>query len=91
MRENADELHVLPGRPPFIILGEERVAVGSASITNDNIADLLYNLATVEQMKELNVCDDAQFIYLFRNRVRFAVTASVAHNKFGIKIKNPGR
>lgn len=91
LRENAGELHVLPGRPPFIIQGDKSVVVGSDSITDDNIADLLYTLATVEQMKELNVCGDAQFIYLFRNWARFAVSASIAHdNTFSIKIRNLG-
>src|SRR5689334_17925358 len=67
LHESAAELHILAGQTPFIIIREEQVAVGSACITNDNIADLLYNLATVEQMKELNACGYAQFIYLFRN------------------------
>jgi len=48
-------------------------------------------LATVDQMKELNACGDVRFIYLFRNWVRFAVTASVTYNKFSIKITSLGR
>ena len=91
LRENASELHILAGKPPFIILREEQIAVGPATITNDNIADLLYNMATVEQMKELNACGDAQFVYLFRNWARFAVSASVGHSTFSVKIKNLGR
>lgn len=92
LREGASELHLSSEYPPRIIIKREEVAVGPASITNDNIAELLYNMATVDQMKELNVCGDARFIYLFRNWARFGVTASVAQNNtFSIKIKNLGR
>jgi hypothetical protein len=81
----------LAGRPPFVIVREEQVALGAASISNENITELLCNLATVEQMKEFNACSDAQFIYLFRNWARFGVSASLAHRIFRIKIRNPGR
>ncbi|HXT10120.1 MAG TPA: hypothetical protein VN873_01050 [Candidatus Angelobacter sp.] len=91
LREKAGELHISTGRPPLIILCDEQVAVGAVGITNDNIADLLYSLATVEQMKELNTCGDAQFVFLFRNWARFAVSASVAHSDFNLKIRNLGR
>ena len=91
LRENASELHLSTGNPPFIITREERVALGEMDITNDNIAYLLYKLATVEQMKELNACGDAQFVYLFRNWARFAVSATVAHSAFNVKIRNLGR
>ena len=92
LREGAGELHIFSERPPQIIIKDEGVAIGPASITNENIAELLYNMATVDQMKELNACGDARFIYLFRNWARFGVTASVAHdNTFSIKIKNLGR
>ena len=90
LRENAAELHIFTGRPPFILIRDERIAVGPATITNDNIADLLHNLATVEQMRELNECGDAQFVYLFRDWARFAVSASIAHSTFSVKIKNLG-
>jgi len=91
LRENATELHLFTGKPPFILIHREQIAVSPATISNDNIANLLYNLATVEQMKELNACGDAQFVYLFRNWARFAVTASIAHSTFSVKIKNLGR
>ncbi|GEM_PF-6899466 len=91
-REDAGELHILSEEAPIIMRRDEQVAVGPASITTDNITELLYCIATVGQMKELNACGDARFIYLFRNRVRFGVTASVARNKtFSIKIRNLGR
>lgn len=91
LRENATELHIFTGRAPFILIRQERIAVGPETITNDNIADLLYNLATVEQMRELNACGETQFVYLFHNWARFSVSASVAHSTFGVKIKNLGR
>jgi Tfp pilus assembly ATPase PilU len=91
LREDAGELHILTEKPPLIVQRDKQVEVGAAGITDDNIAELLYCMATVEQMKELNTCGDVRFIYLFRNWVRFAVAASVAHNKFSIKIKNLGR
>lgn len=92
LREGASELHLSSERPPQIIIKSEEVAVGPGSITNDNIAELLYNMATVDQMKEPNACGDARFIYLFRNWARFGVTASVAQNNtFSIKIRNLGR
>ncbi|HWC60295.1 MAG TPA: hypothetical protein VHC44_11430, partial [Verrucomicrobiae bacterium] len=62
LNDDASELHVLPESPPFLIVRDERITVGPLSITNDNIADLLYNLASVDQMKELNACGDVQFI-----------------------------
>jgi Tfp pilus assembly ATPase PilU len=89
--DDASELHVLAESPPFVIVYNERIAVGSASITNDNIADLLYNLATIDQMKELNACGEVQFIYLFRNWIRFSIIASIAQSDFSIKIRNLGR
>lgn len=90
--EGASELHILSEKPPFIIRCDKEVALGPAGITNDNIAELLYKMATVDQMKELNMCGDARFIYLFRNWARFGVTVSVAqHNTFSIKIRNLGR
>jgi Tfp pilus assembly ATPase PilU len=90
--EGGGELHILSEKPPFIATRNEEVAVGPAGITNDNIAELLYSIATIDQMKELNACGDARFNYLFRNWARFGVTASVAHNNtFSIKIKNLGR
>jgi Tfp pilus assembly pilus retraction ATPase PilT len=91
LRENATELHIFTGKPPFILIRQEQIAVGPDSMTNDNIADLLYNLATVDQMRELNACGDAQFLYLFHNWARFAVSASIAHSTFSVKIKNLGR
>jgi Tfp pilus assembly pilus retraction ATPase PilT len=92
LREGASELHLSSERPPQVIIKDEEVAVGRGGITNDNIAELLYNMATVDQMKELHACGDARFIYLFRNWARFGVTASVAHNNtFSIKIRNLGR
>jgi len=91
LRDDGSELHVLAESPPFIDVRDNRVSVGAASITNDNIADLLYNLATVDQMRELNACGDVQFIYLFRNWVRFSIIASNAQGAFSIKIKNLGR
>jgi Tfp pilus assembly ATPase PilU len=87
----AGELHVLPESPPYLVVRDDRVAMGSVSITNDNIADLLGKLATVDQMRELNACGDVQFIYLFRNWVRFSIVASIAHGDFSIRIKNLGR
>jgi len=91
LRENASEFHIFTGKPPFIVLQDERLAVGSADITNDNIADMLYSLATVEQMRELNACGDAQFVFLFRNWARFGITACVGHNTSSLKIRNLGR
>jgi Tfp pilus assembly pilus retraction ATPase PilT len=92
LREGASELHILSESPPFIIRRNEEVAIGAASISNDNIAELLHNMATADQIKELNACGDARFSYLFRNWVRLGVSASVAHNNtFSIKIKNLGR
>lgn len=91
LRENATELHIFTGQPPLILIRQEQIEVGPDTITNDNIADLLYNLATVEQMRELNACGDAQFVYLFHNWARFAVSASIAHSTFSVKIKNLGR
>ncbi len=91
LRDDGGELHVLAENPPFINVRKDQVSIGSASITNDNIADLLYNLATVDQMQELNACGDVHFIYLFRNWARFSIVASVAHGDFSIKIKNLGR
>lgn len=92
LREGASELYISSELPPQMIIRSEEVAIGPGSITNDNIAELLYNMATVDQMKELNVCGDARFIYLFRNWARFGVNASVAHNNtFSIKIRNLGR
>lgn len=92
LREGATELHIFAEKPPSIIGGDEEVAIGPASITNDNIAELLYNMAMVDQMKELNACGNARFIYLFRNWARFGVTASVAHNNtFSVNIRNLGR
>jgi Tfp pilus assembly ATPase PilU len=92
LRETAAELLILADNPPFIIGRNDRVAVGSTSITNDNIADLLNHLATVDQMRELIKCGDVHFIYLFRNWVRFSVIASIApSNAFSITIKNLGR
>lgn len=91
LRENATELHIFTGKPPFILIRQEQIAVSPATITNDNIAILLYNLATVEQMKELNACGDAQFVHLLRNWARFAITASITHSTFSVKIKNLGR
>ena len=91
MRDDGGELHVLAESAPFIRLHDDQVSVGPASITNDNIADLLYNLATVDQMKELNACGDVHFIYLFRNWARFSIAASIAHGAFSLKIKNLGR
>jgi len=91
LRENATELHIFTGHPPFILIHRDQIAVGPETITNDNISDLLYNLATVEQMRELNACGDAQFVYLFHNWTRFAVSASIAHSTFSVKIKNLGR
>lgn len=92
LRERASELLLSSELPPQMTIKNEEVAVGPARITNDNIAELFYNMATADQMKELNACGDARFIYLFRNWVRFAVTASVAQNNaFSIKIRTLGR
>lgn len=91
LREGGSELHILTESPPFMILQNQQVAVDSVQISEDNVAQLLYNMSTVDQMKELNACGDVQFLYLFRNWARFAVTASVAHDKCNIKIKNLGR
>ena len=91
LREGASELHISSERPPQMIIKNEGVAVGPGSITNENITDLLYNLATVEQMKELNACGDIRFVYLFRNWARFSVVASITRNACTLVIKNLGR
>lgn len=91
VREGASELHLSSERPPQMTIMNEAVAVGTGSITNDNISDLLYNLATVHQMKELNACGDVRFIYLFRNGARFLVVASITRNVFSITIKDLAR
>jgi hypothetical protein len=85
-------LNILP-RLYFIKPGDiENIIIdGPMSELEDNVAQLLYNMSTVDQMKKLNACGDVQFLYLFRNWARFAVTASVAHEKCNIKIKNLGR
>ena len=91
LREDASELDIVAESPPSILVQNERVAVGSASITNDNVANLLYNLATVDQMRELNICGDVRFIFLFRNWARFSIVASTACDALSIKIKYLGR
>lgn len=92
LREGGSELRILAETPPLIILPDRQITMDAVCITEENITELLYNMATVEQMKELKTCGDVHFIYLFRNWVRFAVTASVAHNnRSSIQIKNLGR
>jgi Tfp pilus assembly ATPase PilU len=91
LREGASEMHLSSERPPQMLIMNEAVAVGSGSITNDNISDLLYNLASVHQMKELNACGDVRFVYLFRNGARFLVIASMTRNVFSITIKDIAR
>lgn len=91
LSEGASELQLSSERPPQMIIMNEAVALGPGSITNDNISDLLYNLATVHQMKELNACGDVRFVYLFRNGARFLVIASMTRNVFSITIKDMAR
>ena len=91
LRDGASELFISSERPPQMVLKNKRVAIGPGNITNDNISNLLYNLATVDQMKELNACGDVRFIYLFRNWARFSIVASMTGTSFTITIKNLGR
>src|SRR4029078_11537236 len=86
LRAGAGELDISSECPPRMTVRNESVAVGPDSITNDNVADLLYHLATVDQVRGLNTCGDVHFIFLFRNWARFSVPASMTHRAFSIQI-----
>jgi Tfp pilus assembly ATPase PilU len=91
VREGGEELRLEVGRPAVVVLRGEPRAIDVPQMTSENVAELFRSIATEEQMEELRKCGDIHFIYCFQNSARFAVTAAIQQDDFGLKIRNLGR
>jgi Tfp pilus assembly ATPase PilU len=91
LRESAEELHLGVHQAPTMVLGGKRRPLDAPAMTSDNVMLLFQSLATGDQLQELRVCGEIQFIYLLRESARFSVSARVQRETFDVKIKNLSR
>lgn len=87
VREGAEELLLEPDQPPRMLLhGKVRVLDGPL-LTNDQVGQLLHNISTDEQRRELELCGDARFHYAAEHSEQFNVHAQTHDNRLHVRIK----
>jgi Tfp pilus assembly ATPase PilU len=86
--ESAERLVLRVGKPPVVYLHCDENVVEGPQVTKQNAAELFQTLATLEQVRELEICGDIQFIYTSPKATKFGVTAKVEHEVISLEIRN---
>jgi Tfp pilus assembly pilus retraction ATPase PilT len=88
IREGAQHLSLETGKSPMLqVHGTPRLLDDVPSLTNDNVAELLANVASSEQIDELRRCGDLHFVYRSGESGNFAVDASSGRDHYLVKIR----
>ena len=90
-QEGGDELRLVPGRPPIMVLhGKARVMDGEL-VTSDNIARLFQSIASPEENQELTRCGDCHFILPTEHSGRFKVSAAMEGAELNLTVRSLSR
>lgn len=75
--EKAKELQFRVGKPPIMVSETEQEPLQGPPITEDELTQLLRNLATSRQMRHLRETGSVHFIYTTRGRSPFLIRAKI--------------
>jgi Tfp pilus assembly ATPase PilU len=75
--DGADGLRLHVGQPPVIILDGEEQQIEGPAITVENAEQLLQSISDTRQRRDLREHGAVEFIYRFRGRANFVVSAKI--------------
>ncbi len=84
--EHAESLRVIPRHAPTVhLLGEPHPILGPA-VSPEHAESLFRSVADTRQMRELRSRGTAEFVFTFRDSVRFRVEARMQHDEVQFQI-----
>ena len=84
--DGADALRLHVGQPPVIVLDGEEQPVEGPAITTEDAEQLLQSISTTRHRRELRQHRVVEFIYRFRGRASFVVSARMEDENVGMDI-----
>jgi Tfp pilus assembly ATPase PilU len=75
--EKARELRFRGGRPPLMVLEDEQHSLQGPSITDEEVMQLLRNLANSRQMRDLREQGKVAFVHTAVGRAPYVVRAQI--------------
>ena len=82
--DGADELRLLVGQPPLIVLDGEPQAIDGPALVADDAEQLLHGVTDTRQRRDLRDHGRIEFIYNFRDRASFVICAKIDHGNVQI-------
>ena len=84
--DGADELWLLVGQPPLIVLDGEPQPIDGPALTADDTEQILHSITDTRQRREIRDHGKVEFIYNFRDRASFVVCAKMDHGNLEIYV-----